>query len=68
MGSSVVAALEAAWAEIRQRHLDVPAAVLITGSGAHGARLIRLGQAFRASRWTLGEEGKAALGRGVHRR
>lgn len=56
-----MAALEAAWAEIRQRHPDVPPAVLITGSGAHGARLIKLGH-FAASRWTFGEDGKAALG------
>lgn len=62
----MVAAVEGAWSEIRVRHPEVPAAVLTTGSGAHGARLIKLGH-FAASRWTLGEVfiGGEGLARGA---
>jgi len=48
-GSEVVAAAEAAWAEIQKRHPDVPDVVLVTGSGRTGRRL-RWGH-FCLHRW-----------------
>jgi hypothetical protein len=52
-GSELVAALERAWGAIAERHLDVPAAVVIVGSGSQGrARGLRLGH-FAASRWSV---------------
>lgn len=50
----LIAALDDAWAAIRARHPDVPAAVLITGSGSDARRHgLRLGH-YAASRWTPG--------------
>lgn len=48
----MVAALEQAWASIRSRHADVPAAVVILGAGSIGtpAGTLRLGH-FAATRW-----------------
>lgn len=50
-GSRIIAALEAAWEDIRQRHPDVPPVILITGT----ARTHRIGEAkvghFGADRW-----------------
>lgn len=47
-----MAALEAAWAEIRRRHAEVPEVVIITGSGSDARRRdeLRLGH-FAAGRW-----------------
>lgn len=50
----LVAAIEAAWAEIRERHQDVPDVVVTIGSGSE-ARGLRLGH-FAADRWMRGEE------------
>lgn len=53
VSAPLIAALERAWGEIRERHPEVPAAVLITGSGSQGQRRrheLRLGH-FAASRW-----------------
>jgi hypothetical protein len=60
VGGELVGALDACWAEIRVRHPEVPAAVLITGAGTPGPRGgMRLGH-FAASRWRT--NGEAALG------
>jgi hypothetical protein len=49
----VVRALERAWEAIRERHPQVPAAVVITGAGSGSRRgALRLGH-FAASRWQL---------------
>jgi hypothetical protein len=51
VGSELVSALEDAWDAIRARHPELPAAVLIVGSGSQGrARGLRLGH-FAARRW-----------------
>jgi len=51
-GSPMVAALEAAWAAIRERNPEVPAVVLLLGAGSIGAPAgsLRLGH-FAAMRW-----------------
>jgi hypothetical protein len=58
-GSRIIAALEAAWADIRREHPDVPAVILITGT----ARTHRFGEAklghFGADRWNT-KGGRAA--------
>jgi hypothetical protein len=60
VGAELVGALDACWAEIRERHPELPAAVLITGAGTPGPRGgMRLGH-FAASRWRTG--GEATLG------
>jgi hypothetical protein len=53
ISSPMVAALEGAWADIRARHADVPAAVVVLGAGSIGAPAgaLRLGH-FAATRWT----------------
>lgn len=40
-GSRIITVLEAVWAEIQERHPDVPDVVLITGSGIEGQRRTR---------------------------
>ncbi|MER6845826.1 hypothetical protein [Streptomyces platensis] len=50
-GSRIIAALEAAWAAIRDAHPDVPHVVMITGSG-RSPRGIKWGH-FGADMWTL---------------
>src|SRR3954454_24052451 len=54
--ASLVGALEAAWSAIRVHHPDVPAAVLIVGSGspARKSALLKLGH-FASLRWQLGD-------------
>jgi len=60
LGSELVAALEGAWEATRREHLDLPPAVLITGSGSLGTRRgVRLGH-FAASRWQAGDRGPLA--------
>ena len=49
-GSELVGVLERAWADIRRRHIEVPATVMITGAGS-GRRGLRLGH-FAAGRWS----------------
>ena len=49
--SPLLACLERTWQAIRQRHPDVPAAVLVVASGADGKRL-NLGH-FAAHRWQV---------------
>ena len=53
----MVAALEQAWADIRTRHHDLPAAVLVLGAGSIGvpAGSLRLGH-FAATRWTRDDD------------
>jgi hypothetical protein len=46
----MVAALEAAWAAIRARHPDVPAAVILLGAGSGMGPGLKLGH-FAAMRW-----------------
>jgi hypothetical protein len=59
-GGELVRALEVCWAEIRARHPDLPAAVLITGAGTLGPHAgVRLGH-FAASRWRT--DGEVTLG------
>ena len=51
VGGELVRALEACWAQIRARHPEVPAAMLITSAGTRGSQAgMRLGH-FAASRW-----------------
>lgn len=52
ISTPMVAALEQAWADIRHRHPDVPAAVIVLGAGSIGAPRggMRLGH-FAAMRW-----------------
>lgn len=52
ISSPMIAALEQSWADIRNRHADVPAAVVILGAGSIGAPAgtLRLGH-FAATRW-----------------
>jgi hypothetical protein len=54
-GSELVRALERSWGAIRERHPQVPPAVMVTGagSGRHRGEL-RLGH-FAASRWQLSD-------------
>lgn len=55
VGSRLVGALERAWEAIRERHPQVPPAVMITGAGSRGRRgELRLGH-FAASRWQLSD-------------
>jgi hypothetical protein len=66
--SLLVAALEHAWTTIRQRHPDVPEAVLVVASGSEGKRL-NLGH-FAAHRWQVnGSDRHEVLvgGEGLHR-
>jgi hypothetical protein len=50
-GSRIIGVLEAAWADIRARHADVPEVVMITGSArTHKATELKLGH-FGADRW-----------------
>ncbi len=57
ISSPMVAALEQAWADIRTRHHDLPAAVLVLGAGSIGvpAGSLRLGH-FAATRWTRDDD------------
>lgn len=57
----VVAALEAMWETIRDRHPDVPAAVLVLGSGTIGMRPgeVKLGH-FASTRWRLADASDAS--------
>src|SRR5690606_4546663 len=57
-GSSIVAALERVWDLIRANHPDLPAVVIVTGSGMLGPP--RWGH-FRADGWTERAEKGAAL-------
>jgi hypothetical protein len=52
VSAPMVAALEQAWAQIRARHPEVPAAVVVLGAGSIGAPAggLRLGH-FAAMRW-----------------
>jgi hypothetical protein len=60
VGSELVGALERSWEAIRERHPDVPPAVMITGAGSGGRRgELRLGH-FAASRWQLADEQRVA--------
>ena len=66
--SVLVAALEHAWQTIRQRHPDVPDAVLVVASGSEGKRL-NLGH-FAPHRWHVnGADRHEVLvgGEGLHR-
>src|SRR3546814_1066374 len=41
--SALVAACEEAWAAIQQHHPDLPAVVIVLGSGVERGRLVKLG-------------------------
>lgn len=57
----LIAALESAWTEIRRRHPEVPAAVLITGSGSDTRRrTLALGH-FAAGRWQTAAHQRDAI-------
>jgi hypothetical protein len=61
ISAPMVAALEQAWADIRTRHADVPAAVIILGAGSiGGAGGLKLGH-FAAMRWRTDAEGAELL-------
>ncbi len=64
----MVAALEQAWAAIRSRHPDVPAAVIVLGAGSVGTPegMLRLGH-FAAMRWRTDADGAEQLAEGVRR-
>jgi hypothetical protein len=69
--AALVAALEAAWSAIRTRHPDVPAAVLIVGSGspARAGASLTLGH-FASSTWQHGDTRLPEVmvsGEGLHR-
>jgi hypothetical protein len=49
-GSRIITVLETAWSQIRERHPDVPAVVLITGTGRESRGYATLGH-FGADRW-----------------
>src|SRR5882757_8128236 len=58
ISTPMVEALETAWATIRARHADVPAAVVILGAGSIGApRGMLTLRHFASSRWQQGEDG-----------
>lgn len=48
--SGLVAACEAAWADIQARHPELPPVVLVLGSGVQGGRLVKLGHWWQ-SQW-----------------
>lgn len=48
--SAVVRACEAAWADIRSHHAEVPEAVIVLGSGVERGRLVKLGH-WWGGRW-----------------
>ena len=52
ISTPMIAALEQAWSDIRTRHADVPAAVIVLGAGSIGvpAGVLKLGH-FAAMRW-----------------
>lgn len=50
INSTIVAALEKAWAAIHKQHPDVPAAVMVVASGSQGGKLLKLGH-FAQGRW-----------------
>jgi hypothetical protein len=58
VGSSVIGALEDAWQEIRERHTEVPDAVIVTGTGATTGRGLRLGR-FSPARWETARDAPA---------
>jgi hypothetical protein len=53
--AAIVYALEGAWAAIRSRHPDVPAVVVIVGSGSERGQLAKWGH-FAAHRWQAGPD------------
>ena len=54
----LVAALEDAWATIRQHHAEIPEVVVLVGTGTdHGGALCKLGH-FAARRWRLADGGE----------
>jgi hypothetical protein len=56
IAAPLIAAFEDAWAAIRAKHSDVPAAVIITGSGADGRRRgLKLGH-YAADAWSAGKD------------
>jgi hypothetical protein len=57
VGSRIISVLESAWAEIRRCHPDVPAVVVITGTGRESRGYATLGH-FGAERWRTGEDAR----------
>ena len=60
--SGIVAALERAWAAIKDRHPDLPDVVIVMASGTVGMRpgVVRLGH-FAVERWTVGHQSGGRL-------
>jgi hypothetical protein len=54
VAAPLVAAIEQAWADIRERHPEVPEVVVTIGSGSE-AKGMKLGH-FAAARWVRGED------------
>jgi hypothetical protein len=50
VASALVAACEAAWAEIQQHHPELPPAVIVLGTGIQGGKLVKLGHWWQ-SQW-----------------
>ena len=59
IGAPMVAAREVAWAAIRVRHTEVPAAVIVLGAGSGHGPGLKLGH-FAAMRWHHGEQPASA--------
>lgn len=59
ISAPMVAALEAAWAAIRVRHPEVPAAVIVLGAGSGHGPGLKLGH-FAAMRWHNGDQAAPA--------
>jgi hypothetical protein len=57
-GSSLVAALEQAWAAIRARHPEVPEVVLVVASGSGPRGGVEKWGHFAGARWELGDQGE----------
>lgn len=56
VSSAVVAACEQAWSDIGRHHTELPAAVIVLGTGMQGGRLVKLGHWWQ-SQWIA--DGKA---------
>jgi hypothetical protein len=56
-GSRIITVLERVWAQIRQRHPDVPTVVVITGTGRQARGYATLGH-FGADRWRTPGQGR----------
>ena len=51
VASALVAACEAAWADIQRHHPELPPVVMVLGTGIQGGKLVKLGHWWQ-SQWT----------------